>query len=298
MNRFDDEVKNMIQKETLPVPDHVHEMIENTLETLPINDRRPTRIRIFPRVMVAAASVALVTMVLLPNVSKVYAQEISKIPILGELVQVFTFRNYSYSDDSHEMNIDVPNVTDKTSEEAANRINMSVDELTRDLVNKFYAEVELAGDTGYGSTQVDYDTVANTPDWFTLKLSVTQISGSSDQYYKFYHIDRRTGQYIELKDLFTSEDYREVIMNNIKEQMKEQMKQDESIQYFVDDALIGEEFASIDENQNFYINEQNQLVIVFDKYEVGPGSIGCPEFVIDKTVIKDSMKPEFSKLIQ
>ena len=33
-------------------------------------------------------------------------------------------------------------------------------------------------------------------------------------------------------------------------------------------------------DQNFYINDENQLVIVFDEYEVAPGSMGTPEFVI------------------
>ena len=32
--------------------------------------------------------------------------------------------------------------------------------------------------------------------------------------------------------------------------------------------------------RDFYINDENQLVIVFDEYEVAPGSMGTPEFVI------------------
>ena len=43
------------------------------------------------------------------------------------------------------------------------------------------------------------------------------------------------------------------------------MKEDKDKIYFADDALAGEEFASID---------KNQLVIVFNKYEVAPGSMG------------------------
>ena len=39
-------------------------------------------------------------------------------------------------------------------------------------------------------------------------------------------------------------------------------------------------FKSIAIDQNFYINDENQLVIVFDEYEVAPGSMGTPEFVI------------------
>ena len=39
-------------------------------------------------------------------------------------------------------------------------------------------------------------------------------------------------------------------------------------------------FQSIEDDQSFYINNSGQLVIVFDEYEVAPGSMGMPEFVI------------------
>lgn len=39
-------------------------------------------------------------------------------------------------------------------------------------------------------------------------------------------------------------------------------------------------FKGISENQNFYINDANQIVVVFDKYKIAPGSSGEPEFII------------------
>ncbi|MTL84275.1 DUF3298 domain-containing protein, partial [Turicibacter sanguinis] len=32
----------------------------------------------------------------------------------------------------------------------------------------------------------------------------------------------------------------------------------------------------------FYLNEQNQIVIVFDKYDIAPGYMGFPEFIVDQ----------------
>ena len=34
--------------------------------------------------------------------------------------------------------------------------------------------------------------------------------------------------------------------------------------------------------QNFYFDNDGNLVIVYSKYEVAPGYMGCPEIVIDK----------------
>ncbi|MBR7132114.1 MAG: DUF3298 domain-containing protein, partial [Clostridia bacterium] len=50
-------------------------------------------------------------------------------------------------------------------------------------------------------------------------------------------------------------------------------------------------------DHNFYWNENGDLVIIFDEYEVGPGSMGTPEFVIDRDVIKDILKSEFKDII-
>ena len=40
-------------------------------------------------------------------------------------------------------------------------------------------------------------------------------------------------------------------------------------------------------------DKDGNLVIVFDKYEVAPGGMGTPEFVIEKGSISDILKPEY-----
>ena len=41
---------------------------------------------------------------------------------------------------------------------------------------------------------------------------------------------------------------------------------------------------------NFYFSENGNIVIVFDKYEVGAGSSGAPEFEINKEIYEKYMK--------
>lgn len=296
MHDFDKYIKQKIENEEIHVPDSIHESIENTLNTLPKYNKR-IKTPMFSKFVATAACFLFLTLFLLPNVNVAYAQTISQIPIIGDLVEVLTIRNYFYTDERHDMDIDVPNVVDTENSEAAERINANIDELTSDLLKKFYDELEITGESGYGAIYVDYNTVMNAENWFTLKLSVSHVSGSSDQYYKYYHIDRRNGQYVEFKDLFSSEEYKDIIIENIKEQMTEQMKNNEGIVYFVDDVIIGEEFASLDDNQNFYFNDKNKLVIVFDKYEVAPGSMGCLEFEIDYVLIENIVKEEFKDIL-
>ena len=92
---------------------------------------------------------------------------------------------------------------------------------------------------------------------------VFREAGSGSVQYYFYHIDKQKGELVQLSDLFREDyDYRKMFSDEIRTQMREQ----------------------IDENQNFYLDSDGNLVIVFDKYEVAPGYMGCPEFPIPTAV--------------
>ncbi len=295
MNDFDKYLKKQAQNENTEVPESVHRKIEQTLTLLPEKESTIKHIRVFPRIAAAAACLVFVMLFLLPNVSVTYAKALEQIPVIGEIVRVVTVRNYFYSDGKHEMDIDVPKVEGDDS--SADYINKDVSALTTALVNQFYKDLELSNNSGYGSVNVDYEVVSNTQRWFTLKLHVTEIAASSNSYYVFYHIDKKLGKIVELGDLFKTDAYTDVLAMQIKKQMKERMAQDKNAVYWVNDSEIGEEFSCVKADSNFYWNEDGDLVIVFDKYEVGPGSMGTPEFVIEKERIKNILKPDFHDII-
>ena len=76
-----------------------------------------------------------------------------------------------------------------------------------------------------------------------------------------------------------------VISDNIKEQMRQKMKEDENNLYFLDDDMPEDDFKSIAADQNFYINSADQLVIAFQEGDVAPMYMGTQEFVIPDEVI-------------
>lgn len=296
MNDFDKYIKSKAAQEQTEIPDSVKNRIEQTLADLP--EKKPVikQIRILPRIAAAAACFIFITLFLLPNVSVAYAQALEQIPVIGDIVQVVTIRNYFYADDKHEMGIDVPQIEGEDSE-AVDYINKDVSELTTALVNQFYKDLEITGNNGYGSIHVDYEATMNTDRWFTLKLSVIETAASSNTYFEFYHIDKKQGKIVELGDLFNTDNFSDILVAEIKRQMQEQMANDENISYWINNSEIGEEFATVSADHNFYWNENGDLVIIFDEYEVGPGSMGTPEFVIDRDVIKDILKSEFKDII-
>ena len=70
------------------------------------------------------------------------------------------------------------------------------------------------------------------------------------------------------------------------------MKEDENVSYFIDkeDDELDTNFEEIKADQNFYIDNENNIVILFDEYEVAPGFMGAVEFTINKNDVKDILK--------
>ena len=296
MNDFDKYIKSEVAKEQTDIPDSVKNRIEQTLVDLPEKKPVKKQIRILPRIAASAACFVFIILFLLPNVSVTYAQALEQLPVIGDLVRVVTIRNYYYDDNHWKMDINIPQIESEDSK-SVDYINKDVSELTTALINRFYEDLEINGNKGYGSLNVDYEVVTNTDSWFTLKLTVCQTAASSNTYFKFYHIDKNQGKIVELGDLFNTDKFSDSLVAEIKKQMQEQMANDENISYWINDNEIGEDFATVSADRNFYWNDNGNLVIIFDKYEVGPGSMGTPEFVIDKGVIRDLLKSEFKDVI-
>lgn len=84
-----------------------------------------------------------------------------------------------------------------------------------------------------------------------------------------------TGRIFNLKDWFGN-DYKSIIGDQIDEQISKMSKEEQEA-LLIDGSI--EDY--IDENQEFYINDKNQVVVVFPKYEIAVGSLGALEFVIE-----------------
>lgn len=292
MNPFDSTLRKMAKREKAEVPESVKYSVDAALNQLPEENVTRFRPRIVPRLALVTACLAFVMLFLMPNVSPVYAEAMEKIPVIGEFIKVVTIRNYTYKEGNYDMDLKVPEIKN----DVADDINEDVRGLTEVLLNEFYADLDLRGNSGYGTINMDYIALADSDDWFTLKLTVSQTAASSDSYFRYYHIDKNKGKIIKLQDLFADESYSQIIKNEIKKQMRERMEKDPENVYWVDSIKPENDFINIDPKHNFYWSKEGNLVIPFDKYEVGPGSSGCPEFEIPQNVIEDILRPEYRNI--
>ena len=70
------------------------------------------------------------------------------------------------------------------------------------------------------------------------------------------------------------------ISENIKEQMRAQMKEDENIAYFIDSDIPEMDFAGLTGEESYSFSDSGELVIYFDEYDVAPGYMGAVSFTI------------------
>lgn len=245
--------------------------------------------------LAAAAAVAIT--VGLPNISENAAMAMERIPLIGSIVPVVTGGKYQVDNQNYVANIENPAVKFQAGEskspsketkvkESEAEVNKEIQSYTNRIKEQF--QKEMKEENGNLGVDVSYEVVMDSDKWFTLKVSVLEVRASGYEYNKYYHINKMTGEMVTLGDLFQKEaDYKGIISEEIKSQMREQMKTSDK-QYNLDDEM--EKFTSIKNNQNFYFNQNNQLVIVFDEYEVAPGYMGCPEFVIPSNILNDILK--------
>lgn len=250
------------------------------------------------RTMGWVAAAAALVLVVVPNVSVNAAYAMEQIPILGNVIKAVTIRNYqfeneSYSADIQEVQLEQSIGTGNAgmegteTENSIQTINESIEEMTDRLIANFEEQKEQEG--GHGSIDMSYEVVTDTETWFTLRIDVTEIAASGYQYQYYYHIDKTTGEIASLKNLFKEgADYITPISENIKEQMRKEMQVDESKIYWIDsEEDIVEQFEAIKEDQNFYLNQDGQIVICFDEYEVAPGYMGLVEFAVEKEAVAE-----------
>lgn len=135
------------------------------------------------------------------------------------------------------------------------------------------------GEDGHLKIESGYEIKTETNQILSIGRYVEETMASSATTIHYDTIDKQNQLLITLPSLFKDNSYIEVISENIKQQMRQQMEEDESKVYWIEPS-DPDAFTTIKENQNFYINADNQLVISFNEYEVAPGYMGAVEFII------------------
>ena len=253
----------------------------------------------FVRNTAGAVVAAMLAITIMANSGASIANAMIKLPVLGTIAEIVTFREYKDSTNDMTADVKIPEVSVKNEDGSVNQettdaVNKSIQEYTDEIIAQYKADVEASGGEGKQLVDLEYEVITDSDRLFSIRFDKLQIMASGAESVKIYHIDKQTGQMINLKGLFKEDvNFIDPISDNIKKQMKEQMAADESKMYFIDSDMPESDFQSITEDTTFYVNDSGKLVIVFDEYEVAPGSMGVVEFEIPTDVIQDIVQDGF-----
>lgn len=278
----------------VPIPVELDFIVKKSLED---NGVKITNSKAnFKGIKIAVASIVAATALFTVGVnsSPVFAASLSNVPVVGIIVKILTFREYTVNEDSYNADIKVPSIQGLENKDLENSLNDKYLTENKKLYEDFMADMEDMKSNGDGHLGVSSGYVVKTDNDRLLSIGryVVNTVGSSSTTMKYDTIDKQSEILITLPSLFKNDSYVNIISENIKKQMIEQNKADENKFYWVEGIekdINMDLFEKISKDQNFYINSEGKLVISFDKYEVAPGYMGVVEFVIPTEILSDSL---------
>lgn len=239
----------------------------------------------------AAALVLVFTTAL--NTNTAFAEMAAGFPVIGAAARILTFRSYERDEGDWKISVEIPGV--EMIAKDTNGLDSALNQEIYDLCSQYADEaVERAREykkafMETGGTEeeweahdinihVGYEIKAQTEAYLSFAVQGTENWSSAYSETKYYNIDLKDNKMVTLADVL-GHDYARIADESILRQM-ENMEEKEGIAFW---SKSEGGFTGVTDKTVFYMNEKENPVIVFDKYEIAPGAYGKLEFEIDKT---------------
>ncbi|EGP5005720.1 DUF3298 domain-containing protein [Enterococcus faecium] len=216
------------------------------------------------------------------------------LPILGSVIELILGERFT--DQSEKIDIQVPKIHTQNEKE-----NKTIHGLNQKYFHEGQADFKKA-EKEYGNLETDhyqvlgdYQKIVDDDRFLVIERQITQTAADSHVEKRYDTIDKKNSVQLSLPLLFKDDTYLSVLTKEVKRQMAEQVKEDPSKYYWTEqDIQEGtiEKPTLVTPTRSFYLNKEHQLVLTFSQYEIAPGYMGTPEFVIPKSVTKTILASE------
>lgn len=288
MSKLNDSKK---QYNDIEIPAELKQVVSTSIQTVKMEQsKKKPSFKKFGIGVAAAATIFVASV----NMNPALAQSLSKVPILGSIVQVISIQEITIEEDTYNADLKVPNVTGLNNKELENSLNEKYIAENKALYEGFQKEMEALKEVGGGHLGVvsTYEVVTDTDEILSISRYEANAVGSSSTTMRIDTIDKKNEVLITLPSLFKDDGYAATISKYIKSEMSKEMAADETITYWIaSEEEIG--FESIRSDQTFSITADHKLTISFDKYEIAPGYMGVITFEIPTEVIKNELISDY-----
>lgn len=142
--------------------------------------------------------------------------------------------------------------------------------------------LEAAEDSAADMPEVkaSYEVMADTDNYYSVRVDAVADVGFIDELSNHYTVDKNKESVVTLDDVYSDvPEYKERLYDNISSQMKQRMKEDENVQYYIGNGG----FTGISGNEDFYMNDREEVVITYERGIVAPYSQGESVFNVGRT---------------
>lgn len=251
--------------------------------------REGDRLRKHRRVLRRSLATALAScacFVLLVNGSPSFAQAVYEVPVLGSLARIFTVTEYTINDEERVIDVRLPalentghtDLEQQINQEISTRIQAVIDAAEARARETKEAYVATGGDPDdYMPViiDVDYEVKCQNEQYLSFVVTETETRASAYTEFYTYNIDLETGKELSLRDLL-GPNWMETVNTQVEAEIARRAQDPDNIYWTEEQGG----FQGIEEDQPFYLNADGLPVVVFEKYEIAPGSMGSQEFVI------------------
>lgn len=280
--------------ESIPVSDRLEETVEKSIQAAKLLNKEPktqkSNSKIFYKWGLGIAAGLLLGFTFMVNVNTAFAAELQEIPVIGVLVRLVNIQSYQEQTEDFGISVSVPSLEQIGRENGnfSKKVNQEISDMclnyVKDAKQRALEYKQAFMETG-GTIEewkahniqitVGYEIKSQSDNYLSFEVSGTENWSSAYGETKYYNLDLKNMQYITLKDLL-GEDYVNIANNTIREQIAERTKSGKETFFTAEEGG----FQSIEVSQQFYINQADNPVIVFDKYTIAPGAMGNVEFEI------------------
>ena len=248
--------------------------------------RGPTRARRTWKYVLSAVACLLLTVSLVLNLAPALAANLYELPMLGQVAKLFTFWRFEEADESIYIQARLPvlqNTGNTALEERINkeitlRLNQKLSEAKAKAKDFYEAYLETGGKKDEYiplEVEIDYTIKCQNNKYISFVVSKVETQASFYEEDDYYNIDLETGKDLTLKNLLGA-NYADKVVRTVQEGIRKRESENPDNQYFHEETTL----MAVDPDQDFYINEAGNVVLVFSKYDLAPGYMGSQEFEV------------------
>ena len=180
-----------------------------------------------------------------------------------------------YETEGTIVTVKIPHVVNVKDDKVKKVINKLITQAIDDFTNEF-KEFDKEPNTEHKLiADITFQNYYSDDKIISFSINATQIMADSYLQKKFYTVDLKTGEVYNI-ERFLGSDYQNIVKKSVQQQIAENKEKYPNLMYF-DEAVNN---LKITNEQPFYINKDNQVVVVFNQFEIAPGYMSLPEFII------------------